>query len=330
MNFYARNLFTGLALFICSVPLFAETEWVTLQPSVRKMTISGFTRARSTMQISTEVAGKIKRVYADVGDAIPAKGKFACLYNTFVKIDIDSAQNDMAQHEIDISFFKKQVYRHQKLVATNSAAISLLDELKRDLGNAQRGLEKERLRKRRLQELLKRYCLYAPAGWQVIERYVEPGQWIDVGTHVTKVGDYSKLLVPLALSKQELAALKAAEKDLQVYLSELDQTIPASIELISPAFDEQSHKIRVDLQLEKDLPVNRGGLRVELALDLPDKFAAFLIPKKALNERFEEVWLQRKDGKDIRVTLLDYQGNGLARITSPEIKEGDQFKVLHP
>jgi hypothetical protein len=71
-------------------------------------------------------------------------------------------------------------------------------------------------------------------------------------------------------------------------------------------------------------------LRVELSLDLPDRFGAFLISKLALDERFEEVWLQRKNGKDIRVTLLGYQQNGFARITSPEIKTGDQFKVINP
>ena len=330
MKLFERNLLTGLILCITSLPIYAEEEWVTIQASVRQVTISGFTRARSSMQISNEVAGKIEQVFADVGDAITDEGNFACLDDTFVRIDIESAQNDMAQHAIDIDFFKKQVSRHQKLVATNSAAISVLDELKRELGNSQRGLQRERLRKQRLQELLQRHCLYAPAGWRVMERYVEPGQWIDVGTQVARVGDYSQLLVPLALSTQELIALKAIEDDLKVYLSELDQKIPATIELVSPAFDEQSHKTRVDLQLDKGLPVHRGGLRVELSLDLPDKLDAFLIPKQALDERFEEIWLQRKDGKELRVTLLSYPGNGFARITSPEIKTGDQFKVLHP
>ncbi len=330
MNLCARMFFISLFLLMCNIPVFAEGEWVSLQPSVRKMTISGFTRARSTMQISTEVAGKIEQVYADVGDVIPAEGKFACLDDTFVKIDIESAQNDIAQHGIDIGFFKKQVFRHQKLVETKSAAISLLDELKKDLGNSQRALESDRLRKQRLREQLRRHCLYVPLGWQVMERYVEPGQWIDVGTEVAKVGDYAQLLVPFALSTQELIALKDIENNLMVHLSDFDMEVPATIELISPAFDEQSHKIRVDLELEKDLPVKRGGLRVELSLQLPDKFSAFLIPKQALDERFEEVWLQRKDGKGIRVTLLDYQSDGLARITSPEIKKGDQFKVLHP
>ena len=330
MKDFDRCVLTGLILYTTCLPIYAAEEWITLQPSVREVTISGFTRARSTMQISTEVAGKVERVYADVGDVIPAEGKFACLDDTFVKIDIESAQNDIAQHAIDIDFFKKQVSRHQKLVATKSAPISLLDELKKDLGNSQRALESDRLRTHRLQELLHRHCVYVPAGWRVMERYVEPGQWIDVGAHVAKVGDFSQLLVPLALSTQELIALKTVESDLKVYLSELDQEIPATIELISPAFDEQSHKTRVDLQLDKGLPVHRGGLRVELSLDLPDKLDAFLIPKQALDERFEEIWLQRKDGKELRVTLLSYPGNGFARITSPEIKTGDQFKVLHP
>jgi RND family efflux transporter MFP subunit len=330
MNLLNRYLFAGITFFLTSFSTNAETDFVTAHPSIHQKTISGFTRARSTIILSTEVAGKITHVFADIGDAIPATGKFACLDDTFVKIDIESASNDIAQHAIDLRFYKKQVARHQQLVATNSAAISLLDDLKRKQGNSQRAMQGDTLRKRRLEELLRRHCIKSPAGWRIIERFVEPGQWIDTGTAVAKVGDYSHLLVPLTLSAKEFAVLKLAQQQIRVFLPEVEQHALATIEHISPAFDEQSHKIRVDLLLKEGISDFRGGQRVELTLDMAGKTNSFRISQQALDERFEEIWVERIDGKKIRVSLLGYFSDNVATITSTEIKPGDQFKIIRP
>jgi RND family efflux transporter MFP subunit len=305
-----------------------ELNFSTLQPAYRQVTVSGFTRARATMHLITEVSGKIKQIYADIGDSIPTTGQFACLDDTFVKIDIASAENDIAQHAIDIAFFRKQVSRHQQLVEKASVAVSLLDELERNLGNSERAMQSDILRKQRLVELQKRHCIKAPVGWKVIERAIEPGQWIDASTKVARVGDFSSLLIPLSLSSVELQALQHKQNDFTVVLTEFAQPVAARIEHISPAFDEQSHKIRVDLIIEHQLPEKRGGMRVELTLKLPDEFGALLISRQALEERFEEFWLHQQDGRQIRVTLLGYQNDAIAKIISPEIKAGDKFKIL--
>ncbi len=65
-----------------------------------------------------------------------------------------------------------------------------------------------------------------------------------------------------------------------------------------------------------------------MQLKIPDSSGVFLIPAKALDNRFEEFWLTRKNGKTLRVKVLSSSKNGQVRITSPELKTGDQFKVL--
>jgi len=324
------KILSTVLFILISWSVYAENTWTIALPSHRQVTVTGFSRARHSMILSTEVDGKVGRVFADVGDIIPEHGKVTCLDETFIKIDIDSAKNEIAQYQIDIHYFKKQVERYQKLVGKKSAAISQLDDFERQLGNAQRQAQLKKLKKYNLQEKQKRHCIKSPAGWRIIERNVESGQWLDIGTHVAKVGDYSKLLVPLALSVQELQALKKKQHNLAVWLSEYNQEIPATIERISPAFDENSRKIQVDLLLDKKLPVHRGGLRVEVKLDLPDPSGTFLISANALDKRFEEVWLERKNGQPLRVELLGNAESSQVRITSPEIKPGDQFKIMRP
>lgn len=319
-----------IVLVLISLSAHAESPWVTVQPSYRQVTVTGFSRARQSMVLSTEVAGKVERVFADVGDIIPKHGKVACFDDTFVKIDINSVESEIGQYQNDILYFKKQVVRYRALVGKNSAAVSQLDDWQRQLGNAQRLVQQKKFEKQRQQEKRKRHCIKSPAGWYVTQRYVEPGQWLVVGSQVAKVGNYTKLLVPLALSVNELKILEKNQHSLFVSLSEYGQQVPATIERISPAFDEKSRKVQVDLLLEKNLPVYRGGLRVEVKLNLPDPSGTFLILAKALDKRFEEVWLERKNGQPLRVELLGYADNGQVRITSPEINIGDQFKILKP
>ncbi len=325
-----KILLITLVIVITQTTAYAEKIWTTAKPAYRKSTITGFSRARYSMTLSTEIAEKIKQIFIDIGDPVPKNGNIACLDDTFVKIDIRLMANEIAQHQVDIDYYRKQVNRYKKLVERNNAAISQLDEFERKLANAVQLAQFKKLKKRRLQEKLKRHCIKAPQGWKMIERLAEPGQWLNVGDPVAKVGDYRSLLVPLALSVSEMRALKHKQYDLTVKLPEYELTVPSRIGRISPSFDEKSRKIQVDLILQKKLPVHRGGLRVEVTLELPEPAGTFLISADALDKKFEEVWLERKDGSRISVDLLGYAEHGLARISSYEIKTGDQFRILHP
>ncbi len=315
-------------LILFSLSSYAEDTWVSVQPSHREVSFIGFSRARHDMVLSTEVAGKVKRVYVDVGDTIPKSGRVSCLDNTFTKLDINSTTNDIKQAQIDITYYKKQVKRYQDLVKKKSVSISQLDDMQRELSTAENMAQSKQILIDRQQETLERHCIKAPWGWSVDERYVEEGQWIDIGNQVVKVGNYTTLLVPFALSVDELNALKKNKKDLSIWLPDYKQKIPAKIERISPAFDETSRKIKVDLLLNKKLPVRRGGLRVELKLKIPDSSGMFLIPSKTLEKRFEEVWVERKKGGSLRVELLGNINNELVRINSTELKASDQLKIL--
>lgn len=323
-----KKISTFLCLILLNSPLYAEETWTTIYPSYREVSLTGFSRARHEMTLSTEVSGKVKQMFVDVGDVISKDGNVSCLDDTFTKIDIRSTNNEIKQAKIDVIYYQKQVNRYQELVLKKGVSVSQLDEMERQLGTSKRTEQSKKLIKQRQQETLKRHCIKSPSGWIVDERHVEPGQWIDIGTAVVNVGNYSKLLVPFALSVNELKALKKEPENLLVWLPEYKQQVPASIERISPAFDELSRKIQVDLLLEKNLPVQRGGLRVELKLKIPDSSDMFLISPKALDKRFEEVWIKRKDGQSLRVTLQGNTENGQMRITSPDLKAGDQFKII--
>jgi len=320
-------------LLLClntALSIASEKQLVTVQASFQPITLSGFTRARQSMPIASEVAGKVTHIYADIGQSIPENGVFACLDDTFIKLDIVATKNSITQHGVDLKFLSKQVERHKKLVKTNSAAISLYDDLNRQKENAYYEIQRAKIQKQKLQETKRRHCIHAPKNWMITQRAIEVGQWIDVGSEIAQADNYRELLIPLTLTADELAALEKKKDKFTVYLAEYKQEISASIARISPAFDEQSHKIRVDLLIQDTSVFHRGGIRAELSLNMTDKLNTYLISRKALDERFEEAWLTRKNGEKIRVMQLGNLNKGLAKISSSKIKIGDQFQLLQP
>lgn len=327
-----KNTHSLLLLFFFNISpgIAQENKLLTVQPSLQNITLSGFTRARQSMPIASEIAGKITHIYADIGQSIPENGIFACLDNTFINLDIAATKNSISQHGIDLKFLRKQVERHSQLIKTNSAAISLFDDLTRQKENASHEIQSARIHLQKLQETKRRHCIRAPKNWKITQRAIEVGQWIDMGTSIAQADNYNELLIPLTLTAEELEALHKKQNTFTVYLPEYSQEISASIARISPAFDELSHKIQVDLLIQDTQKFHRGGVRAELSLNINDRINTYLIPIKALDERFEEVWLTRKNGEKIRVMLLGYLNGNLARISSSAIKMGDQFKQLQP
>jgi len=178
-------------------------------------------------------------------------------------------------------------------------------------------------------ERMKRFSLLGPAGWKVVTRYIEPGEWITMGEKVAELGRYDVLLVPFALTSAEYRALKDLGDTVDLKLTDLNKIIKAKVVRVSPGFDPQTRKINVDLEIAEGDFEFRGGIRTELIIGLPDPGGAVIVPKSALVKAYEEYFLMSKDGKRVRVVLLGSADDGMRRVTSPDVRPGDSF-LLNP
>lgn len=325
---------SALCLFGFTANAETDRTWATAKSAQQTVTLTGFTRARTLLDLSSEMSGRIETVFADVGEPIPKDGKFACLDRTFIKLEIESNRAEMTRTKIDIAYFTKQSLRHRKLVSQNSSAQIQLDDHERSLATAQQQLRISMIKGKELAERKRRYCIEAPAGWLVINRDIEPGEWVKIGDPAAKIGDFFSLLIPYAVSMPEYRALQQTSDRIQIDIPDLQTHAKAQIARVSPAFDAQSRKIMLDLAIDGTQANRRGGLRAQLSLDIPDQNNAILLPKAALDERYEQFWLQRSDGKRVKVVYLGMdnrrteKGSALVRITSPLVKPGDQFVLF--
>ncbi|MCI0733865.1 MAG: HlyD family efflux transporter periplasmic adaptor subunit [Methylococcaceae bacterium] len=308
---------------------------VKAKAAFQEIRLSGYTRARAVLDLATEATGKVERVFAEMGEAIGQNGQFACLDQTFISLDIESNQAEIARTKIDIDYFTKQVSRYEMLVSKNSSSQQQLDEIQRSLAGTEQQIRTLNTRHRELLERRERFCIAAPRDWIVIERHVEPGEWVQTGDPVAKIGNFSRLLIPYALTMAEYETLQRAAEHLEVRLPDLGITLPARVARVSPEFDEKSRKIVLDLEIAGDLNQRRGGIRADLSLHLPDSNQSVLLPESAVDERYEQYWVQRPGGERISVVYLgraasENPGGPMVRISHPTIRAGQEFVLEEP
>jgi RND family efflux transporter MFP subunit len=300
------------------------------QSAVTHVTLTGYTRARHIVDIVSEEAGRCVKVKADIGDIIGGDSVFAVLDQTFIDLAIEKNQVDQKRLEKNIAYNKKEVGRYALLVSRDTAAQSKLDELQNRLDQSEYALRALKVEEANLKERRKRHVIHVPSGWRIIDRQVEAGEWVSVGKHLGKAGDYRTLLVPFSLSPEQLAALSKQEHGSTLHFPDQNNggaTVEAHLERISPAFDPTTRKISVDLAVRQGLSEKRGGLRAELTLKIPHASGAVLVPTSAVLERYEEFWLTRDNGQQVRVVLLNRGPDDTAQVLSPEVKPGDRFKT---
>jgi RND family efflux transporter MFP subunit len=319
-------LIVGL-LFVSD--LYAENTLIEAKIAVQREIQSGFTRAYSRLVLSAEQAGRVASVNGDVGDIISEGKPFACLDDVYLSLEISANQAEQDLLKADIDFFSKELERYKSLTQAKSSSLSRLDTASRNLRKAEAQFKSLTIEADILQERKQRLCIVAPHGWRVIKRFVDPGKWVHAGEAVLEVGDYRRLTASFALSMNEFQALKQQlNSNLKVILPELQIELPAKLLRVSPAFNDESRKIHFELEISGDLPERRGGLRVDLPLDVPSRAGAVLVPQNALKQRYEQYWLKYPDGTEVDVVYLGRASeskDGWVRVASPDIKPGDKF-----
>ena len=176
---YLIKLFFLSFLMLPAVSFAAET--FVLQPFQRQLSFAGFTRPKSELLISSEVSGRCENVLVDIGESVAAGGVVVTLDKTFVLLDLQKNRIAQEQVERQLELDKKTVARYSSLIKNKSTAQATYDEAMFQADSHAIKLKSLQNEEVRFRELLKRHTLAAPSGWKVIERFVEPGEFVRPG-----------------------------------------------------------------------------------------------------------------------------------------------------
>ena len=185
------------------------------------------------------------------------------------------------------------MFRYTVLQDKNSTSQATFDEVALNVDLYTFTLQKLKIEETQLLEQLARHVIMAPPGWKVIERFTEPGEYIQTGTAIARLGDFRSLLIRLAVTYDELQSLKEL-KTIPLILPEIAQTVDAALHQTSPVFDAKTRKIPIELiitapRIDQTVFL-RGGMRAELVFKTTSETDTYLVPLSALISRYEAHW----------------------------------------
>ena len=234
------------ALLLPASTLSAEPATIEILPHSRLKKLTGFTYPQEEMTITSEVNGRCLSIAADIGTVITEEGVVAEIDRTFITLELEANRIAREQVQRQLAEEEKSLRRYAKLLSEKSTPQARLDEvaLAADLHR----IELKRLVNagRQLNEQLNRHTITAPPGWKVIERYAAPGEYLQIGSPVARLGDFRNLLISFGFSSEELRLIQNLP-ELSIELPEANTTLPVSIYRISPVLDPDTRKIKVDL-----------------------------------------------------------------------------------
>ena len=307
----ASRLLFALLLF----PMTATAQDVLRVEGARKeVVLSGYTRAQSTVTVSSEVSGKILRVNYEVGQIVD-KSTFAEIDPTFVDFQLESTRQSLRSLEINlqksasrIGYLEKEFTRIDRLFRGQSTSENQRDKAAEDLAQAK--LESESIKVQiaeiktmlaELSERRRRHRVSAPSGWIVTDKFVEGGEIVATGTALGRVADYRKLIVPLSVSGRELAAIRRLSSPAAAYLE--NQPVETAVNWVNPEFDEKTRKLNIEMIVRSYRGEKRGGLLFNLPLQIETE--GLRVPKAAVITRYENPRVRiRSTGKEVRVMIL--------------------------
>lgn len=322
--------------FLCPCQSFAQHILV-VQRAKKEITLTGFTRGKTTVTVSSEVSGKVIRVNYDVGQVIDKK-PFYEIDPTFIDFQINSTLKSVKKLKISlkrsnsrVAYLKKEFKRIDILHKGDRATEVRRDAAAEELEQAKLERESIAMDKAVLETTLKelrerksRHSVFAPQGWIVVQKIVEQGEIVSSGTPLARIADYRTLVVPLAVSGEEFSAIKKLPKDFEARLEE--KPVKASVHWINPEFNEKTRKLSIELILAGYDKEKRGGLSFSLPLKIYTE--GLLVPKAAVTNRYDNPRVTTEEtGETINVMILGEFGDSLVIAEHEKLFVGMELKT---
>ena len=303
------------------------------RPAMQTTVLRGYTRARWQRKLVCEESGRCLEVIGEMGDVVSGDGLFARIDTTFIDLALKANRAACARFENQISYWQHEVERYRSLSGQKAVSEKKVLDLEQKFDQAKLALAELQIKAKVLEERRRRCRITAPENWYIVKRMAEPGEWLTTGQPVAVVADYATLLVPFSLTLAQYEWVKKEAENNRLHLTAgSDMESAAAVEIpvrmlhVSPAFELTSRKILVELELEKGLAEMRGGITLELAVNLPEPGSVVAIPANALVERYGTYWLIRADGEEVKVMKIGRTPDGLMKVASDKIKPGDSFR----
>jgi RND family efflux transporter MFP subunit len=273
----------------------------------------GEIRAFDTATLSSEVAGKVDTVLAEVGDRVSAGAPLAEVDRETFKIYLQQAEANLAAANADLALAGKELERKRDLrsdetisqaaldqaVANNDLAVARAASAEAALGLAQRDYNRSIIR--------------APAAGAVTQRHVVAGQWAEVGVGLFELAIGNKVKVAArvpAAWAPKLAGLEAFTFSIGV----ASATHTAKVYSIEPVVEEASRSFEIVGTAVNDGSM-KPGMFANVTLESPTVEQSVWLPAAAVaTSDLPQVFVIENDAIAFHEVQIGRRADGMIEI----------------
>lgn len=249
--------------------------------------VPGSVVSRDDARIASVAAGRVVEI-AEVGSVVKRGERLAKLDDVPLRLRLEQARATAGRAKAQRDLAQSQMSRLAKLAPGNAVAQTQLDEARAALESASQELARTDAERRSIEHDLAESEIRAPFSGVVSERFVQRGEYLQVGAAVAHLVDTARLearvQAPLVLAPQ----VKAGQ-EIQVRLHGAVQ--PVTVRAVVPVGDERSRQFELRVALPEDFAL--VGTAVEVALPESDGATALTVPRDALVLREAHTYVMR-------------------------------------
>lgn len=212
-----------------------------------------------TLFITSETTGVINDVRLEVGDSVYEGEPLVLINSTDHKHNLQVAQLELQQAELELSYQKDKFERVERLRKTNNASESELDDATFNMEKAKINLEQKKVSAQIAMTDYNRTSITAPKDSFVVERSADIGQFVQPSTVLFELVNSSKLKVETHASSSEIKKIKVGDKvSIKTTTKGKFSPIEGTISSVGISFSKEMHAypVTIEFPFTKDVSIS--------------------------------------------------------------------------
>jgi len=265
----------------------------------------GSLQSDESVQISSEVAGRIAEITFKEGQQVKAG-------EVLVQLDDAMARAELADAQARLELAESNFERTRSLARTGSTTERAQDEATSALATARAAVDLIQVR-------LEKLSIKAPFAGTVGMRKVSVGAYVTPGAPIANLEKIDELKADFKVPEIYLSQIKVGQS-IEVTVDALpDQTFPGEIYAIDPMVDVNGRALSVRARLKNPDLVLRPGLFARINVKSGVESRVVMVPEEAIVPRGQDVVVYRvEDGRAVETKV----SLGARREGEVEITEG--------
>lgn len=303
-----KNVSTDLAYVSVNV---SPVSKLSINDSLR---LTGYMEAYSEVEIASEAQGIITSLFAELGQEKSKGNVIATIDDKLKTLSVRKAKNLKVKLE-------KNFERSKNLFNGGSLTQQQLDD-------AQNLYEDAAIQLEQAEKELVNATIKSPLNGIIIKKYVDEGEYINIGSPIVTIVDISRLKIKLNVSEVNVYQLKFGDKAIistDVYPGVVFE---GNISFISSQGDD-SHNYPVEIEIPNNskYPL-KSGTFASVMIKLPVAVEALYIPRESLLGSITEasVYVAENNKAILKKIVVENGNDKYIRVISG-LKEGEEVIV---